>query len=88
MNPNIERIKLIFIAAFAVAVVGVLVWQVGWIMPRKHCEGLHRWWDGDQRVCAMPVLITTITRRPAADKQAEAAAKAAIGRAVVPTAKN
>ena len=79
MNPNIERLKLIFIAAFAVAVVGVLVWQVGWIMPQKQCEGAHHWWDRDQRVCATPVLITTLTHRPAADPRAEAAAKAALG---------
>ena len=78
MNPNIERLKLIFIAAFFVAVVGVGIWQVGWIMPQKKCEQAHRWWDSGERVCAMPVLITSITRRPAADKQAEAAAKAAI----------
>ena len=78
MNPNIERLKLIFIAAFAVAVIGVMVWQVGWIIPQKRCEGQHRWWDAGERVCAMPVLITSITRRPAADKQAEAEAKAAI----------
>ena len=79
MNPNIERLKLIFIAAFLVAVVIVGVWQVGWIIPQKRCEAAHRWWDPGERVCAMPVLITTITRRPAADKQAEAAARAALG---------
>jgi hypothetical protein len=88
MNPDIERLKLIFIAVFAVAIVGVAVWQVGWILPQKKCEGLHRWWDASQRVCAMPVMVTDFTRRPAADKQAEAAAKAAIGRAPAPAAKN
>ena len=87
MNPNIERLKLIFIAAFAVAVVGVLVWQVGWIMPQKTCESAHRWWDRDQRVCAVPVLITTLTHRPAADPQAEAAAKAALGQGSAAAAK-
>ncbi len=84
MNPNIERLKVIFIAAFLVAVVGVGIWQVGWIMPRKQCEQAHRWWDPGERVCAMPVLITSITRRPAADKQAEAAARAAIETSTAP----
>ena len=84
MNPNIERLKVIFIAAFLVAVVGVGIWQVGWIMPRKQCEQAHRWWDSGERVCAMPVLITSITRRPAADKQAEAAARAAIETSTAP----
>ena len=80
MNPNIERLKLIFIGAFVIAIVGVAVWQVGWIIPSRKCEVENRgWWDPGQRICARPVLVTTLTRRPAADKQAEAAAAAAIG---------
>lgn len=81
MNPNIERLKLIFIAIFAVLVAGALVWQVGWIIPQKNCERAHKWWDPGQRVCAQPVLISDITGRTIQDKQAEAEAKAAIGRA-------
>lgn len=80
MNPNIERLKLIFIAVFAVLVAGAMAWQIGWIMPRKACEGAHRWWDGGERVCAQPVLISDITGRTIQDKKAEAEAKAAIGR--------
>ena len=87
MNPNIERLKLIFVGVFAIAVVAVLVWQIGWIMPQKKCEKAHRWWDPGERVCAMPVLITTITRRPAADKQAEAEARAAIQGSTAPAKK-
>jgi len=80
MNPNIERIKLIFIAAFVVAVIGVAAWQIHWIIPMKKCEvEQHGWWDSAQRICARPVVITDITRRPAADKAAEAAARSAIG---------
>ena len=85
MNPNIERLKLIFIVIFAVLVVGVGVWQVGWIIPQKNCEKARKWWDSAQRVCAQPVLISDITGRTIQDKQAEAQAKAAIGR-VAPTA--
>ncbi len=80
MNPNIERLKLIFVAVFALAVVGVGVWQVGWAMPQKACEKAHKWWDHGQRVCAQPVLISDITGRTLADKQAEAEARAALGR--------
>ena len=80
MNPNIERIKLIFIGAFALLIVGVGVYQVGWAMPQNKCEkDERRWWDAGQRVCATPILITTITRRPAADRAAESAAAAAMG---------
>jgi hypothetical protein len=86
MNPNIERLKLVFVALFAVIVAGVLVWQVGWIIPQKKCEAARKWWDVDQRVCAQPVLISDITGRTIDDKAAEAEAKAAIGRPAPPAA--
>lgn len=84
MNPNIERLKLVFVALFAVIVAGVLVWQVGWIIPQKKCEAARKWWDVDQRVCAQPVLISDITGRTIEDKAAEAEAKAALGRPAPP----
>ncbi|WP_411288545.1 hypothetical protein [Phenylobacterium sp.] len=82
MNPTIERLKLIFLGVFAVLSVIVLIWQVGWVWPQKQCEGGRRWWDAQARVCAQPVLISDITGRTLQDKQAEAAAKAALGRPV------
>jgi len=88
MNPNIERLKLIFIAVFVVAAIGVLVWQVGWIIPQKNCEKAHKWWDGGERVCATPVLISDITGRVIMDEKALAEAKKAIGRAPAPATKN
>jgi hypothetical protein len=87
MNPTIERLKLIFLGLFAVIAVGVGIWQVGWIWPEQRCKKLGAWWDGSQRVCAQPVLISDITGRTIQDKQAEAAARAAIGRpAAAPSA--
>ncbi|WP_430423353.1 hypothetical protein [Phenylobacterium sp.] len=80
MNPNIERLKLIFIAIFAVAIVGVGVWQVGWIIPQKNCEKAKKWWDGSQRVCATPILVSDVTGRVITDAKALAEAKKAIGR--------
>ena len=81
MIPHIERLKLIFIAVFAILTVGVIVWQVGWIMPARKCEvDQHKWWDSGQRVCAQPVLISDITGRVITDKKALAEARAAIGR--------
>ncbi len=88
MNPSIERLKLIFVGLFAVLAVGAIVWQVGWIMPQKACEKARRWWDPDQRVCAMPVMVTDFTRRPIEDRAGEAAAKAAIGRPTAPAPQN
>jgi hypothetical protein len=81
MNPTIDRLKLIFLGVFLVINIALLVWQVGWAWPKERCEKAHKWWDNGQRVCAQPVLISDITGRTLADKQAEAAAKAALGRA-------
>jgi hypothetical protein len=82
MNPTIERVKLLFVGLFAVIVVGILVWQVGWIWPEQRCEKAHKWWDSGQRVCATPVLISDITGRPITDARAKVAAMQAIGRPI------
>lgn len=84
MNANIERLKLIFIAVFAVAVVGVIVWQVGWAMPAKKCGEARKWWDPAERVCATPILISDITGRVITDKKGLEEAKKALGRPVAP----
>jgi hypothetical protein len=80
MNPTIERLKLIFLGIFAVANVGMLVWQVGWAWPEEKCTQARKWWDGSQRVCAQPILISDITGRVIADPKARAEAMAAVGR--------
>lgn len=80
MNPTINRLTLVFLGVFVVGVIGVTVWTFGWAMPAKRCEEAHKWWDHGQRVCAQPILISDVTGRTIQDKQAEAAAKAAIGR--------
>jgi hypothetical protein len=85
MNPNIERLKLIFIALFAIAVVGVVVWQVGWAIPAAKCEKeMKKWWDPVERVCAQPVLTSDITGRLITDDKALAEARKAIGRPAPP----
>jgi hypothetical protein len=86
MNPTIERLKLIFLGIFAVANVGVLVWQVGWAWPEQKCDEARKWWDGSQRVCAQPILISDITGRVIADPKARAEAMAAVGRKPAPEA--
>jgi hypothetical protein len=80
MNPTIERLKLIFLGIFAVANVGMLIWQVGWAWPEQKCTEARKWWDGSQRVCAQPILISDITGRVIADPQARAEAMKAVGR--------
>jgi hypothetical protein len=80
MNPNIERLKLIFVGIFAVLVTAALVWQVVWIIPGKACEKAHKWWDPHERVCAQPVLISDITGRVITDEKGLAEARKALGR--------
>ncbi|WP_374471486.1 hypothetical protein [Phenylobacterium sp.] len=80
MNRTIPRLMLIFLGVFAILSVGVVVYQVGWVIPGKRCAEAKKWWDPDERVCATPVLISDITGRTIQDKQAEAEARAAIGR--------
>ena len=80
MNPTIERLKLIFLGIFAVANVGILIWQFGWAWPEEKCTQARKWWDGSQRVCAQPILISDITGRVIADPQARAEAMRAVGR--------
>ena len=82
MNPTIERLKLIFLGIFAVANVGILVWTLGWAMPEEKCVGAHKWWDGDQRVCAQPILTSDVTGRMITDQKARNEALRALGRAV------
>jgi hypothetical protein len=80
MNPVIDRLKLIFLGVFVVANAVMLVWQFGWVIPRENCEKAHKWWDGSQRVCAQPVLISDITGRVIDNPQAKAEALRALGR--------
>jgi hypothetical protein len=86
MNPVIDRLKLIFVGIFLVANITMLVWEFGWAMPRENCEKAHKWWDGDQRVCAQPILISDITGRVIDNPKARDEALKAIGRAPAATA--
>lgn len=78
MNPTYTRVKLIFLGLFVLALGAVLIYHLGWVWPAQKCEQAGKWWDPEGRVCAQPVLISDITGRTIQDKQAEAAAKAAL----------
>jgi len=87
MNPVIDRLKLIFLGVFLVINVGLLVWEFGWVIPRQNCEKAHKWWDGSQRVCAQPVLISDITGRVIDSPKAKVQALEALSRPVPPALK-
>jgi hypothetical protein len=65
MNRVINRAMIIFLGIFVLASVGALALQWGWINPSRRCEAEKAWWDPETRVCAQPVYIPDITRRPA-----------------------
>jgi hypothetical protein len=64
MNKTIPRVMLGFVAVFVVGVAGLLVWQALWLTPAKACEQKGAWWDPETRVCATPISLDKITRRP------------------------
>ena len=76
MNRTIKRLMLIFVGAFALSVVGVVIYQVGWVMPGQACESKGDWWDWRGRTCAHPVLISDITGRVIDTPDQRKAAKA------------
>jgi len=87
MYAPFERLKVIFLALFAVLTVAMMIWQVGWIWPRQNCEKARKWWDDSERVCAQPILVSDITGRIIDDPKARAEALAAVGRAPSPPAR-
>jgi hypothetical protein len=80
MNPVIDRLKWIFVGVFLVLNVGMLVYQFGWVIPRQNCEKAHKWWDGSQRVCAQPILVSDVTGRIIDNPKAREEALRAVGR--------
>lgn len=71
MNRFLTRLKIIFLAVFAVSCVAVLVYHVFWVWPGKRCELKGNWWDPRTRTCAVPVPLYMITGRPNKPFQAE-----------------
>lgn len=64
MNRNIDRLKLIFLAVFAILCAGSWAYQVMYIWPQKRCEANGQWWDNGTRICAAPIYIPSLTGRP------------------------
>lgn len=64
MNKTIPRLMLGFVAVFVVGMAGLLVYQALWLTPARLCEQRGAWWDPSTRVCATPITLDKITRRP------------------------
>ena len=64
MNLTINRLKLVFLALFAVGTVGIWAYQIFYVFPAQKCDDRGGWWDRKGRLCATPIYIPGITGRP------------------------
>jgi hypothetical protein len=64
MNPTVNRVMWLYLAAFFLLTAGVFVYQVVWAWPGQRCVAAHKWWDPYERVCATPIDLPRITGRP------------------------
>ncbi len=76
MNRTIDRLKLIFVAAFALLSAGAFIYHYGWVWPEQKCEAAGDWWDWRSRTCAHPIPISDITGRVITNRATYDAAKA------------
>ena len=63
MDRTIFRIKLIFLAIFVVASVGVWAYHGLYVWPRDKCEKSGGWYDPQSRQCGRVIYIPDITGR-------------------------
>jgi hypothetical protein len=63
MQRTIFRIKLIFLAIFVVATLGVWAYHGLYVWPRDKCEKGGGWFDPKSRQCGHVVYIPDITGR-------------------------
>ena len=93
MKSNINRIGLGFLVAFVLISGGLFAYDVFFVWPVRDCEEHGHWWDDKDRICAVPVPLSTITGRrltpppvrAAAAKPAKAVATPAAQPAQSPT---
>ena len=69
---TMKRLSVIFLATFAVLVGGVFAYQTLVVAPEERCEEGGGWWDREGEVCARPISIAEITKRPVGQSRAEA----------------
>jgi hypothetical protein len=80
MDRFFFRLRLVFVSIFVVVCAASFAYSYFWRWPEQRCLANHNQWDWRQRVCAVPVIITDITRRPAQDPAAERRAREALAK--------
>src|SRR5690606_39212336 len=69
---SFKRLSFIFLAIFAVLMIGVLVFERFWVAPGDRCEAEGGWYDRESRTCAQPIYIPDITGRQPGESREEA----------------
>lgn len=64
MTNMFARTKLIFLGLFALATAVIWGYHFFYVWPGQRCEAMGRWWAMKERVCGVPVKISTLTGRP------------------------
>ncbi len=71
MHRTVLRIKLIFLAIFVVASLGVWAYHGLYVWPRDKCENSGGWYDPQSRQCGRVVFIPDVTGRYVRNGQEE-----------------
>lgn len=61
---TMKRLSVLFLCTFAVLMGGVFAYEALVTAPGDRCEAQGKWWDANGRVCAQPIAIAEITKRP------------------------
>jgi hypothetical protein len=69
---SFKRLAFLFLAIFAVLMVGVFAFERFWVAPGDRCEAEGGWYDIESRTCATPIYIPDITGREPGESRAEA----------------
>lgn len=64
MQRTFARLRTFFLLIFLLASSAVAAHQIYVVRPERQCTRAGGWWDRDERVCATPIDITQVTRRP------------------------
>ena len=64
MYQSFKYLRVIMLVVFAAVCAGLWAYQFLVVWPRKACEAQGHWWDDRDRICAIPMPLTTWTGRP------------------------
>ena len=67
-----KRLGILFVALFAVSLVGMFTYQHFYVDPEEKCVAQGRWWYAEESRCVTPTYIPDITHRAPGVSRAEA----------------